>query len=251
MKTEKRIIYIGEKKYNSDFLQRFLGEEDYSVEVIESFTDISSNGPVNGFAVVIIDIEYMNSKYSDFFKDFQNTGLKPVLIGITGEKRAEKEAEYFKKGIVDFIYKPYNIGFVRDLLSKIFSDYEKNGAVTARKRILIVDDELMIRKTLTKILVEANYDVNCTSSGELALERLKNRKYDLVLLDIKLKGIDGLQTLEKIKKINPDIPVIIISGYLTIENIEMASRFGIFSYIRKPFQLTDLREKIKRAFLNH
>lgn len=114
-------------------------------------------------------------------------------------------------------------------------------------RILVVDDEYFIRKSLKKILVSEGYQVHGTSDGKRAIEIIKKKKFDLVLLDLKMNGMDGISVLREIRKINRKIPVILISGYLTMEHIEEACKHGIFSYIRKPFEVRDLNHKIKRA----
>jgi DNA-binding NtrC family response regulator len=114
-------------------------------------------------------------------------------------------------------------------------------------KILVVDDELIVRKTLKKILTAEGYDVHCVKDGKGAIKCIKTDDFRLVLLDLKINGMDGIAILREIRKINKNIPVIIISGYLTMENIEQACRHGIFSYIRKPFKLEDLRHKIHRA----
>ena len=119
-----------------------------------------------------------------------------------------------------------------------------------KKRLLIVDDEIVVRNTLSKILSDCGYDVFCVEDGQTALNIIKEDSYDLILLDLKLDGMDGLKMLELLRKTNKEIPVILISGYLTIENIEEASKYKIFSYIRKPFKIIDLREKVRRAIQN-
>ena len=117
-----------------------------------------------------------------------------------------------------------------------------------KKRLLIVDDEVIVRNTLSKILTDTGYDVFCVEDGQTALDIIKEDSFDLILLDLKLDGMDGMKMLELLRATDKDIPVILISGYLTIENIEEASKYRIFSYIRKPFKIVDLREKIRRAF---
>ncbi|MHC4912452.1 MAG: response regulator [Planctomycetota bacterium] len=116
-------------------------------------------------------------------------------------------------------------------------------------KILVVDDEHSVRKTLKKILTDDGYDVHCVKDGGGAIESVKTGDFKLVLLDLKINGMDGIAILNEIRKTNSNIPVILISGYLTMEDIEKACRHGIFSYIRKPFKLEDLRHKINRAFV--
>ncbi|MFW6130152.1 MAG: response regulator [Atribacterota bacterium] len=116
-----------------------------------------------------------------------------------------------------------------------------------KKNILIVDDEETIRDTLSKILEEDGFDVESVDDAEKAIKKIKNEKYNLILLDLKLNGMSGFDVLKETREINKELPIILISGYLTMENIEKACGYGIFNYIRKPFELDDLRDKIKRA----
>ncbi len=79
--------------------------------------------------------------------------------------------------------------------------------------ILIIDDEKSIRKTLTEILTYEGYNIDEASDGEEGLKKFKEKTFDLVLCDIKMPKLDGIEFLEKAKEINSDVPVIIISGH--------------------------------------
>src|SRR5205807_2667931 len=103
--------------------------------------------------------------------------------------------------------------------------------------ILVVDDEADIRKSLRGALEDEGFKVGVAESGEACLETLKTRSYDLVLLDIWLPGIDGLETLEKIKEHEDPPEVIIISGHGTIETAVRATKLGAFDFLEKPLSL--------------
>jgi len=118
-----------------------------------------------------------------------------------------------------------------------------------KKKILVVDDQAMVRVVLRKILIKEGYKVLCARDGETAIKKIENEKFDLVLLDLKMPGIDGMETLERIRKINKNIRVILISGYLTNEKVERATKLGISNYIRKPFNLDELTLKKKKALI--
>ena len=118
-----------------------------------------------------------------------------------------------------------------------------------KKKILVVDDEVMVRVVLRKILIKEGYKVLCARDGESAIKKIENETFDLVLLDLKMPGIDGIETLEKIRKINKNIPVILISGYLTNEKVERATKLGISNYIEKPFNLDEVELKTKKALI--
>lgn len=113
--------------------------------------------------------------------------------------------------------------------------------------VLVVDDEADIRKSLRGILEEEGYKVGTAESGESCLDVLKTRSFDVILLDIWLPGIDGLETLEKIKE-NDDPPeVIIISGHGTIETAVRATKLGAFDFLEKPLSLERTLILIKNA----
>lgn len=114
-------------------------------------------------------------------------------------------------------------------------------------KVLIVDDEASIRKTLSEILGFQNYNVDEASDGIEALAKIKKNVYDIVILDIKMPKMDGIETLERIQDICPDLPVIMISGHGNIDTAVEAVKKGAFDYISKPPDLNRLLITIKNA----
>jgi two-component system, NtrC family, nitrogen regulation response regulator NtrX len=113
--------------------------------------------------------------------------------------------------------------------------------------ILIVDDEKAIRKTLTEILSFEGYEIDEAVDGEEALKNFKEKTYDVVLCDIKMPRIDGLEFLQKATEHNPDVPVIMISGHGTIETAVEAVKKGAYDFIQKPPDLNRLLITIRNA----
>ncbi|MDD2985884.1 sigma-54 dependent transcriptional regulator [Flavobacterium sp.] len=116
-------------------------------------------------------------------------------------------------------------------------------------RILIIEDEAAIRRVLTKILSEENdsYIVEDVEDGMQGLEKIKNEDYDLVLCDIKMPKMDGVEVLEAVKKIKPEIPMVMISGHGDIETAVNTMRLGAFDYISKPPDLNRLLNTVRNA----
>jgi len=106
-----------------------------------------------------------------------------------------------------------------------------------KEKILVVDDEKSICQTLKAILRDEGYQVVVAESGEEAVKIVEEEEPQLVLLDIWLPGMDGLETLTAIKKINPEILVIIMSGHGTIETAVRATKLGAFDFVEKPLSL--------------
>ena len=113
--------------------------------------------------------------------------------------------------------------------------------------ILIVDDEAGIRDSLSSILTEEGYAVESVSSGEECLERLTNRQIDLVLLDVWLPKMDGIETLERMRRDGHFPMVVMISGHGNIETAVRATKLGAFDFVEKPLSLEKTTQSVKRA----
>ncbi|GAB6279323.1 MAG: sigma-54 dependent transcriptional regulator [Lentimicrobium sp.] len=113
-------------------------------------------------------------------------------------------------------------------------------------RILVVDDERAIRKTLREILEYEKYSVDEAQNGQEAIEKVQSNDYDVVLCDIKMPGIDGIEVLEKVQE-QGETPVIMISGHGTIDTAVEAIKKGAFDYISKPLDLNRLLVSVRNA----
>ncbi len=116
-------------------------------------------------------------------------------------------------------------------------------------KILIIEDEIAIRRVLSKILSEENdlYQIDEAEDGQIGLEKIKNSDYDLVLCDIKMPKMDGVEVLEAVKKIKPEIPFVMISGHGDMETAINTMRLGAFDYISKPPDLNRLLNTVRNA----
>lgn len=113
--------------------------------------------------------------------------------------------------------------------------------------ILIIDDEKSIRKTLTEILSYEGYKIDEAVDGEEGLKKFKDKTYDLVLCDIKMPKLDGIEFLERAREINDEVPIIIISGHGNIETAVEAVKKGAYDYISKPPDLNRMLITLRNA----
>ncbi len=113
--------------------------------------------------------------------------------------------------------------------------------------ILIIDDDDQLRKSFEKLLTEEGYSVKSASSGEAGLSMVQGQVPDLVVLDMRLPGMNGFETFEAIHKIEPKLPVIIMTAYGTTETAIEATKMGAFDYILKPFDIPDMLNVIAQA----
>ncbi|MBU0502863.1 MAG: response regulator [Candidatus Omnitrophota bacterium] len=123
--------------------------------------------------------------------------------------------------------------------------------VDSKFAILIVDDEQDTREMLTSGLRRKGYMASSVVSGEEAIEEIKKNKYEIVILDIKLPGIDGIQALEEIKKLKPEIEAIMITGYSSIEAAIVSMKKNAYDYVEKPISIDKIVLIIEKALEKH
>jgi len=115
------------------------------------------------------------------------------------------------------------------------------------RNILVVDDEEIIREGMRRILSAEDHHVDTSASGRTAIEKIQERDFDVVITDLKMPGMDGIEVLKAIKILQPEVPVIIITGYSTVDTAVDAMKNGAFDYIAKPFTADVIIEKVRKA----
>jgi nitrogen regulation protein NR(I) len=116
-----------------------------------------------------------------------------------------------------------------------------------KKQILVVDDEPNLRRVLAALLVRDDYDVETAEDGAQALEILKEHHIDMVITDLRMPRIDGMELLRRALAMDPELPVVIITAHGTVDNAVEALKTGAFDYITKPFDQTEVRTIVKKA----
>ncbi|MGB9640282.1 MAG: sigma-54-dependent transcriptional regulator, partial [Anaerolineales bacterium] len=107
-------------------------------------------------------------------------------------------------------------------------------------KILVIDDETGIREGTKRALSAQGYEVDTAENGEQGLELIKKNRYDLILLDVMMPGISGIELIEKIHQVDPETVCIIITGYATVEMAVRAIKEGAYDFLTKPFTVDDL-----------
>jgi len=115
-------------------------------------------------------------------------------------------------------------------------------------RVLVVDDEADFLETIVMRLRRRKIDATGVDGGKKALEIVENERFDVVVLDVLMPGMDGIETLKLLKKRKPFLEVIILTGHGSVESGLQGMQFGAFDYIMKPADLDELLEKIQQAY---
>jgi DNA-binding NtrC family response regulator len=117
-----------------------------------------------------------------------------------------------------------------------------------KPKLLIVDDDKMLNHNMSWLLSRKGYEVSSANDGESALQMVENQDFDVVILDQKMPGMDGVTTLRELKKKRPNLEVIILTGASSVDSAVKGFEFGAYDYTTKPMQMDVLEEKVMQAF---
>jgi DNA-binding NtrC family response regulator len=115
------------------------------------------------------------------------------------------------------------------------------------RRLLVIDDEAIVGKRLLQVFGKMGFKVEVFDSPAPAMEAAARDPFDIVVTDLKMEGMDGMEVLTRVRQLNPATRVIIITGYAQSETAEEAFKLGVFDFIPKPFRLEQLKESILKA----
>lgn len=128
--------------------------------------------------------------------------------------------------------------------------YTREKQIMSEEKVLLVDDEQDFLKALSQRMQAKGLEITPATSGEEAIEAVKDEFFDAVVLDMMMPNLDGIETLKKIKEINPDVQVILLTGHATVDKGIEAMKLGAMDFLEKPAEINSLMQKIKRAKVN-
>jgi DNA-binding response OmpR family regulator len=235
--------------------------------------EITASGPFENFCEV-------GSMVCDIFKKLGATCKAGTKSGECPQKKAKKgkaaaKDKGFDAAVLIGIDQPFNYQevaaatgpeYIRNLHREdgVVTPYEELKARFGRKMeqpaqrlsidrqpahryILVIDDEVAVNNNIRKILARKGYDVDQAVTRDEALSKIENKPYNLVLLDLKIPGVKGLELLKAVRDNHPDANVIIITGYASIETAVEAARIGAIDYLAKPFTPDEIRAATDKA----
>jgi two-component system, NtrC family, response regulator AtoC len=118
---------------------------------------------------------------------------------------------------------------------------------TEKKQVLVVDDEANLRRVLAAMLQRDGHDVHVAENGDVALQTLREHHIDLVITDLKMPKVDGMELLREALRLAPDLPVVMLTAHGTVDNAVEALKLGAFDYLTKPFDQAEVRTVIQKA----
>lgn len=235
---EKKILVVDDDLRMREMLYDLLSRKGYKMLTApggqEAIEIIRKENP----DLVLLDVKMPEIDGIETLKKVRGLGIKSKIVMLTGKDDVKLENEARLNGASGFLRKQLDLTVISKAVDEILAEKLEFGK--EEKGILVVDDDPEICNLLEKFLTKKGYNPITATSGEEALEKVKKEKPIIVLLDVKMPGMDGLMTLKRIREIDEQIGVIMITGVGNASIGEEAMNTGAYDYIMKPFDLNYL-----------
>jgi len=244
----KKILVIDDEqescKLLSDYLKRHRFEVEIAFDGQEGLEKVKLNPP----DLVLCDISMPGLNGVEVLKKIKECNPGIIAIMLTGYGTMDSAIECLKLGAYDHIGKPVELEKLLALIKEAL-EKERNpmNSKNVKNKILIIDDEPQLVESLAVRLKASGYAVSTAPDGVSGINKFKEEPPDLVILDIMMPGLSGLDTLRELKQLKFGVPVIMLTAYGTPESAIEALHLGAYDHLSKPFNTATLLEMIKKA----
>lgn len=189
------------------------------------------------FDLIILDVLMPGESGTALLKRIRASGNRIPIVIYSVKVDAVLEKEMRQAGADEVLHKSVSLEVLAERTERVLASVGKPaaGSLSSKKCLLVVDDEKSIRQMLVLFFGRKGYEVTEASSGEEALVKIKERKPDIVLLDMNMQGMNGLDTLREILKAHPTLGVVMATGEEDDEKVHQAMEIGAYGYVLKPF----------------
>jgi two-component system response regulator HydG len=228
--VKTNILVVDDLKSIRLTLGGILEDEGHNVVLAENGYHAIEVAKQTPFDLIFIDIRMPGINGVQTFREIKKINPKAVVIMMTAYSVEDLVREALEEGAYAVVYKPFDI-------EKIVSIIE---SALRQTLILIVDDSFADGETLKAILEERGYSVVTVSTGAEALARVREKRFDIIFLDVRLPDIDGVELFEQVKAVDPEAAVIMMTGYSEEELVQKAISQGVYTCIYKPFDINGI-----------
>lgn len=206
----------------------------------------------NKFDVVVLDLKMPGLSGERVFQEIKHVRPGLPVIMLTGHGTIQSAFQTSKDGVFDYLSKPCDVDDIVPLLNRAASErrnfeseLEETGSSSLR--VLLVDDEIDLLQSMTRALERRGMKVSTAPDGERAVAQAKQKVFDVVVVDVKMPGQGGIETLRQLKEVHPLLEVIVLTGHPTSPQAVEAVNAGAFGFLTKPIDAEALAEQIRAA----
>jgi DNA-binding NtrC family response regulator len=210
------------------------------------------------FKAVVLDVKMPGLDGIEVFHQIKKIHPNLPVIILTGHGSISQAFETSREGIADYLAKPIDINMLAARIKQVIEqgrerlravgDYGSEAASLDLIHLLIIDDETELTDSLKRIFERRNMEVYTAASGQEGLGILGEKPVEVVILDIKMPGMDGMEVLEVIKRDYPNVQVIILTGHPSVETALKGVKLGASEYLTKPAEVEEFVSTVRRVY---
>ncbi|MFW0859488.1 MAG: response regulator [Dehalococcoidia bacterium] len=244
-----RVLSVNDEIEIGKLLQRELErqgcEVEYTtstelIELIEFPSPPKLNKLGTRYDILLLDLDIIEVSGLELLQEIREAHVGLEVIVITRDGDEDKAMEAIGLGAIDYLHKPISLDELRTALFRIQQKRAAQGRMALKHRVLVVDDEKDLAARMNQELDREGYEMAVVYDGIAGLEYFRNNHVDVVIADIRMPGMDGLEMLDKCRAINPDFVSIVLTGFGDHEKAIKSLKLGVFAYLRKPISLEEL-----------
>lgn len=244
--ADKKILIIDDEPSICEFVKKFLEQKGFGVVACMRGQDGLLKAREMCPDLVLLDLNLPDIYGIEILNEIKNINKDIQVIVLTGYATSESVIEAIKLGAYEQIAKPIDLKKLFTVI-KAALNIKGEGQGKTFKKILIIDDEPDLLRSLGIRLKSAGYEVWTASTGLEGIEQLKQEKPDLIVVDIMMPGLSGLETIKEIKAIDASLPVIVLTAYGTPTSAIESLKLGAYDHLAKPFNTQTLLDLVDKA----
>ena len=231
-----KILVVDDQRGMRLTLSGVIEDEGYDVTGVEDGYQAIDAASKTPFDVIFMDIKMPGINGVQTFREIKKISPSSVVVMMTGFAVEDLVEEALDEGAFSVVYKPFDIDRVIKLIESVLRSVV----------ILVVDDRSGDRETLMQILSDKGYNVTGAADGDEAIELVKGGHYDIIFMDIKLPGKDGVATFQEIRQLDPDAKVIFMTGFILDDTVKRAIEEYAYPVASKPLDIENVLSLVKQ-----
>lgn len=228
--SRPKVLIVDDQRSMRMTLAGVIEDQGYDVVEAEDGYKAIELAAQQQFDLVLMDIKMPGIDGVQTFREIKKISPDSVVVMMTGFAVEDLVAAALDEGAFSVVYKPFDVAKVIDLVDSVLQSV----------LILVVDDHSADREVLSQILTDRNYRVTQAGDGNEAIRLVEKAEYDVILMDIRMPGMDGITAFNSIKELSPDARVIFITGFELEDGISRAIQAGAYPIAYKPFDVDNL-----------
>lgn len=256
--VKTRLLMVDDEEEFLTSSARAMSRRGFEVDVAPNGVTAIDRLDSNEYDVVVLDVKMPDIDGIEVFRHIRRTQPNLPVILLTGHSSIEDAFRTSKEGVTDYLPKPIDMdelaSVVRDavLHASMYQERDDRQAPAEKQpelvRVMLIDDERDFLMSMQRVLNRRNLEVTVANSGEEGLALLRDTLVDVVVLDLKMPGMDGIEVLRHIKSDFPSVEVIILTGHPSVETALEVINSGANEYMKKPPAVDELVSTIRKLF---